>query len=250
MPREDRLFGDVVEPSITMGDRQGASVAATIVLEAILVGVFITIPLLATDVLPGAPDMMGAFITAEPPPAAPPPPPPRAASSRNVTSEFVEPTIDAAPVTAPDVIAPEQPTFGDNRFEQHEGTGVSNVGVPGGTGIADGLPDAPPLPRVVVAPPVKETPRVGGLIQAPRKTKDVRPVYPQIAQAGRVQGLVILEATIDTRGKVINVGVVQSRALLDQAAIDAVRLWEFTPTLLNGEPTAIIMNVTVNFQLN
>jgi protein TonB len=37
--------------------------------------------------------------------------------------------------------------------------------------------------------------------------------------------------------------------LLDEAALDAVRQWEFTPTLLNGVPIAIIMTVTVTFRL-
>ena len=248
MPREERLFGDVVDPSVKMGNRQRTSVAVTIVLEALLVAVFITIPLLATDILPAAPDMMNAFVAAEPPPAPPPPPRgTRATPSKPTTPVDVQP-IDAAPVKAPDTIAPEQPIAGDNRLELG---GTSNVGGPIGDpdGHEFGLPDAPP---VAPKPPpvVKEIPRVGGIIQAPRKIKDVRPVYPPIAQQAHVQGRVILEATIGANGKVINVQVLQSRPLLDQAAIDAVRQWEFTPTLLNGEPTAVIMNVTVNFQLN
>jgi protein TonB len=38
--------------------------------------------------------------------------------------------------------------------------------------------------------------------------------------------------------------------MLDQAAVDAVRQWRFTPTLLNGVPVQVIMTVTVNFTLN
>jgi protein TonB len=75
-------------------------------------------------------------------------------------------------------------------------------------------------------------------------------VYPAIAQSARVQGIVIIEATIAPNGKVTDTKVLRSIPLLDQAALDAVRQWEFTPTLLNGQPTAIIMSVTVNFQLN
>ena len=92
--------------------------------------------------------------------------------------------------------------------------------------------------------------RVGGNIQQPKKTKDVKPVYPTIAQSARVQGIVIIEATIGTNGRVAEARVLRSIPLLDQAALDAVRQWEFTPTLLNGQPTAIIMSVTVNFTLN
>jgi protein TonB len=43
--------------------------------------------------------------------------------------------------------------------------------------------------------------------------------------------------------------VLRSVPGLDQAAVDAVRQWEFTPTLLNGVPVAVIMTVTVNFTL-
>jgi protein TonB len=92
--------------------------------------------------------------------------------------------------------------------------------------------------------------RVGGQIKAPTQLKKVQPVYPQIAQSARVQGIVILEATIGVNGKVQDVKVLRSVPLLDQAAIDAVRQWEYTPTLLNNVPTAVIMTVTVTFNLN
>ena len=74
-------------------------------------------------------------------------------------------------------------------------------------------------------------------------------MYPAIAQSARVQGNVVLEATIGTDGRVRDVRVMQSIPLLDLAAINAVRQWEFEPTLLNGQPTAIIMSVTINFKL-
>jgi protein TonB len=77
----------------------------------------------------------------------------------------------------------------------------------------------------------------------------VAPVYPAIAQSARVQGIVILEATIGVDGKVIDAHVLRSIPLLDQAAIDAVRQWEYTPTMLNGAPVPVIMTVTVTFTL-
>ncbi len=91
--------------------------------------------------------------------------------------------------------------------------------------------------------------RVGGSIMEPKKLKHVPPVYPEIAQANRVQGVVILEAVIDPAGYVSYAKVLRSVDLLDQAAVDAVRQWEFTPTLLNGVPVSVIMTVTVNFSL-
>ena len=78
--------------------------------------------------------------------------------------------------------------------------------------------------------------RIGGQIKPPHKTKDVKPVYPAIAQSARVAGAVTIEATIGPDGKVMDAKVVRSIPLLDQAALDAVLQWEYTPTLLNGVP--------------
>jgi TonB family protein len=89
--------------------------------------------------------------------------------------------------------------------------------------------------------------RVGGQIKTPNKIKDVTPVYPAIAKSARVAGAVTIEAMIGPDGKVMDATVVRSVPLLDQAALDAVRQWEYTPTLLNGEPVPILVTVTVNF---
>jgi protein TonB len=75
------------------------------------------------------------------------------------------------------------------------------------------------------------------------------PVYPDIAMRARVAVVVILEATIDAQGRVVNVRVLRSVPLLDLAAVDAVRQWEFTPTRLNGVAVPVVMTVTVNFTL-
>ena len=91
--------------------------------------------------------------------------------------------------------------------------------------------------------------RVGGPIKAPAKTKHVNPAFLAIAQSARVQGVVILEVLVGTSGSVDNACVLRSIPLLDQAAIDAVRQWEFEPTLLNGQPVPVLMTVTVNFSL-
>ena len=79
--------------------------------------------------------------------------------------------------------------------------------------------------------------------------KRVAPEYPLIAISTRVSGIVILEATIGGDGKVIDAKVLRSVPLLDQAAVDAVRQWEYAPTLLNGAPVPVIMTVTVTFTL-
>ena len=91
--------------------------------------------------------------------------------------------------------------------------------------------------------------RVGGAIRAPQKIKDVPPVYPQIAQEQRVEGVVILELLVDPQGIVSSARVVRSVPMLDEAALEAVLQWEYTPTMLNGQPVSLLYNVTVAFSL-
>ena len=91
--------------------------------------------------------------------------------------------------------------------------------------------------------------RVGGPIRPPAKIKNVAPVYPEPARNARVQGVVILEITLDGTGHVSEAKILRSIPLLDQAALDAVRQWEYEPVLLNGAPVPIIMTATVNFSL-
>ena len=116
-------------------------------------------------------------------------------------------------------------------------------------------PPPPPPPRVdqpadAPAPPPPGSPvRVSGNIKEPAKIRHVPPVYPPIAQSARVQGIVIIEAVIDPQGYVQETRVMRSIPLLDQAAIDAVKQWQFTPTLLNGVAVPVIMTVTVQFTL-
>ena len=91
--------------------------------------------------------------------------------------------------------------------------------------------------------------RVGGNVQAPDRLRYVAPVYPEIARTAQVSGIVIAEAVVDASGQVADVKILKSIPLLDQAAINAVREWKYTPTLLNGVPVPVIMTVTVNFSL-
>jgi TonB family protein len=115
----------------------------------------------------------------------------------------------------------------------------------GNTGVGLAPPPPPPPPYPAPSAPV----RVGGNIPTPTKIRDVRPLYPTDAQAARISGVVIVEATIDTEGHVTNAKILRTIPELDEAALTAVRQWEFTPTLLNGAPVPVIMTVTVNFTL-
>ena len=121
-------------------------------------------------------------------------------------------------------------------------------GVPAVFGApASSIPPAPPPPPQPGWPP--NAVRVGGNMKVPMKTKHVAPVYPPIAQSANVQGVVILEALLGPDGKVQDARILRSIPLLDQAALDAVKQWEFTPTLLNGSPVPVIMTATMQFTL-
>jgi TonB family protein len=93
--------------------------------------------------------------------------------------------------------------------------------------------------------------RVGGNIRPPRKVTHVNPVYPASMQDAGLSGVVPLEAIIDRDGVVSSVRVLSAQAHPDlaAAAVDAVRQWRFTPTLLNGQPVEVAMTVSVRFDL-
>ena len=91
--------------------------------------------------------------------------------------------------------------------------------------------------------------RIGDGIRPPAKIVNADPVYPPEARDARVQGVVILEATISRTGEVSDVEVLRSVPLLDEAAVAAVRQWRYEPTLVDGEPVSILMTLTINFQL-
>jgi protein TonB len=86
-------------------------------------------------------------------------------------------------------------------------------------------------------------------VQAPRRIATVPPVYPQAARMARIEGIVILEVVIGIDGRVTSSRVLRSVPMLDQAALDAVRQWVYTPALLNGTAVPVIMTLTVNFTL-
>ena len=89
--------------------------------------------------------------------------------------------------------------------------------------------------------------RPGGDIKPPERIAYTEAVYPTIARAAKVDGRVILEATIDEAGVVRDVRVLRSDPLFDRAAIDAVTKWRYTPTRLNGVPVAVLLTVVVTF---
>jgi protein TonB len=115
---------------------------------------------------------------------------------------------------------------------------------------------APPSPPATSAPPPGPAPfwaegvtRVGGDVASPTKVTHVSPVYPPSARAAGVQGIVVIDARIEPDGRVIYARVLESVPLLDQAALDAVLMWAFSPPLVRGAPAPVLMRVTMQFSL-
>jgi protein TonB len=82
------------------------------------------------------------------------------------------------------------------------------------------------------------------------KTRDVRPIYPPDALAAKIQGVVVMEVTIDSAGNVRETRVLRSQSQFDKAAVEAVRQWQFEPALLNGVAVPVIMTVSVSFTVD
>ena len=228
------MFQDVV-CSRAKSNSRWYTVPLSFLVHTVVLAVLIVAPLIATDLLP-KPRAIMQFVTPYVPvvPTAPPP----ARREAPTTTSAVAPGI---PVVAPDTIGVETGVV----FEPDNvaTTGIDGI-ITGGVGQV--AVDAPPPPP----PPAATGPLVvGGKIKPPARTRYVAPVYPEMARNVRVQGVVILEAIIGADGKVEQARVLRSQPLLDEAALAAVKAWEYTPTLLNGQPTPVIMTVTVQFRL-
>jgi protein TonB len=250
---------DWPEPTLTLGNygltgadpatrkRRGVALPASAVLHTAAAIAIALVPLLLADALPEPESGTRAFFVD--PIAAPPPPPPPPPATSTAAASRVAPKVAAAapagfvaPIEVPTEIKPEEGL--DLGGIQGGVEGGVEGGIPGGVvgGVVGGLPDAPP-------PPPTRPVRIGGDIREPRKLVDVPPVYPEVAARAHIEGIVIVEATIDARGRVTSATVLRGVPVLDDAALEAVRKWVYTPTLLNGVPTPLILTVTVTFRL-
>jgi periplasmic protein TonB len=237
MPHE--LFGDVlVRPRSTRSHRSSI-VVLSVVAHGVAIVALLIVPLLATDTLPIPQRALDLFIGSEIVPVVPPPP--QRQHTNTQTNQPAAIAAPGAPTTAPNGVAPET---GAETLGETIGSGGLPIGAvegidSGGIGVVDVPPPPPPQGPV----------RIHQGIRAPLKVVDIAPVYPAVARAARIEGVVIIEATIDARGNVEAARVLRPQPMLDQAALDAVKQWKFTPTLLNGVPVPVIMTVTVNFTL-
>ena len=121
-----------------------------------------------------------------------------------------------------------------------EGMGNSN-------GVMGSLFGSGSGPQVKAAPPKKVNISAG--VAVGFLLNKTSPTYPPIAKAARVQGTVVLQATISKAGTIEDLRVISGPAMLQQAALDAVRQWRYRPYLLNNEPVEVETTVNVIFTL-
>lgn len=115
-----------------------------------------------------------------------------------------------------------------------------------------GEPAAAGEPGPAAVDAAGEAVRAGGRdrIKPPKLIREVKAVYPEAARKAGVEGIVIMEATTDTYGRVDSVKVLRSIPLLDQAAVDALRQWVYEPMVINGKPHPVVFTVTMRFRLD
>jgi protein TonB len=125
------------------------------------------------------------------------------------------------------------------------------VGSANGLGIPGGIPLGAPPPVVAAArPPAPKHPvQVSQGVAAGLLLSPIRPIYPAIAKQARIQGTVVIDATISRQGTIENLQVVEGPPMLRQAAIDAVAAARYRPFLLNGEPVEVQTSIRVIFSL-
>jgi protein TonB len=241
------MFEDsLIESGGKLRTKRGATTLFSFVLEVVIIGVLILIPLIYTEALPK--QQLMTFLVAPPPPPPPPPPP---AAAPPVKVKKIETEIDDGQLRQPTKI-PQKIKIIQEDETPPPSTGMGGVpgGIPGG--VAGGVMGSIIGATTSNAVPTVKTPqrvRVSQGVSEGLLVHQVRPVYPQLARAARIQGQVVLQANIGKDGSIQNLRLVSGHPMLAPAAIDAVKQWKYKPYFLNGEPVEVDTQITVNFTL-
>jgi|SRR5271166_153202 len=252
---EAQFFSDVLlETSEVQRHRRTWSAILSFVVQCLLLGVLLIVPLLFTDALPQ--QQLLTFLMAPPPP---PPPPPAASVAAAKVVHVAESELLNGRLRAPSKIPQNIQMIKEEEAPPDLAGGGVPGGVPGGIpggqlggvigGILSSNSNAATVPRLVAPVPTKRI-RVSQGVTEGRLIQKIEPLYPPLAKAARVQGQVLLNAVISKTGEIQNLVLVSGHPLLVPAALEAVKKWRYRPYLLNGEPVEVETTVTVNFVLN
>ena len=245
---EDSLFAsDVSLDRRRNAGRTRGIAMASVAIQALVLGAFIAVPLIWPERLPLvaiAPKL--SSISLKKPEVKVEPKPVHVETTTDASyhpPSQAQPMTESRgsgilrPTTGP-VYAAEEPSLG---ISPHMGSGVGIGFVGPGTGNG---------PVVVAATPKPTTLRISDGITKGMLLSPIQPVYPRIAVISRVEGTVVVTATIDKQGRITGLQVVSGNPMLTSAAIDAIKGARYKPYLLNGEPTDIITTISVNFRLS
>ncbi|MGH9733151.1 MAG: energy transducer TonB [Candidatus Acidiferrales bacterium] len=241
------MFDDlVVSGAQAKHTHKSWTVAASAIVQVLIILVFILIPLLVTQALPK--EAVAAWITAPAPPPPPPPPPPKV----QVIHQQAPPLIQQGKLTAPTVIPKKVNIIKEEAAPEVSSgmTGGVAGGIGGGSmggvlgGIIGSTGGGPPPP-----PKAPERIRVGGNVQQANLIHEVQPIYPEIAKTAHIQGTVLLHAIIGKDGTIKQLQYISGPPLLMRNAMSAVQQWRYRPTLLNGEPVEVETTISVVFTL-
>jgi periplasmic protein TonB len=203
--------------------------------------VLIVWPLLHPEALPT--QMIATLMVAP----SPPPLPPRTAPAPKVHTKS---EILNAGLQAPSRIPTHISTVKESATPPSlQATGIEDPGsgTPRGIGnVLDSIGIGPPI--VVKEAPTKPLPVSRGLMAGNLLSRTL-PQYPATVRAMRIQGVVVLQATISKTGSIENLRVVSGPPMLRQAAIDAVQTWRYKPYLLIGDPVEVETTINVVFNL-
>ena len=245
---------------------QKPSIISSIVFHVALITVLVVIPLLLPQSISHRELLITLVAPLGPPPAAAPPLPPPALAPVVRPKAVIPPIQTPAPdaLVMPVAIPSEVARIVEEPIASGSGVIGGVPGLPGRTsgsvlgGILSANTIASPPPVVVPPPPPPPPPqaapaparpvRVGGVVKEPRVVNLVPPVYPKMASLARVAGTVVLEAVVTVDGTVAEIRIVSGHPLLVDAAIAAVKQWQYEPTLLNGVPAAVILIAKVHFE--
>ena len=238
------MFEDsLVESTGRIRTRSRRYVAGSFLLQAALVTTLILIPYLYPAALPER--FLSVPLIAPPPAPAPVMVAQHAPSAPISHPEMLMETVTAPrriPTSIPSVTDPNPPSLvigGD--FGGPRGNGIPGAILPGATPT--------PAPRVEPARPRGPVHVSGGVAEG-RLIVPIQPIYPAIAREARIQGTVVVDATISTSGRIENTHVVSGPPLLVQAALKAIQQARYRPFLLNNQPIEVETTIRVVFTLN
>ena len=244
------MFEDsLIESSGRMKTARGWTTILSFVLQVMLIGVMILVPLIYTEALPK--QQLMTFLVAPPPP--PPPPPPPAAVPIKAVKVVQTDLMDGqlrTPTKIPQKVAMIKEEEAPPPASSMGGV-VGGVpgGVPGGQmgGVIGGIISSTPIAVPKVATPQRV--RVSSGVQQGNLVNKVTPIYPPIAKNARISGTVVLQAIISKTGVVENLHAISGHPMLIPAAVEAVKQWRYKPYYLNGEPVEVETTVSVIFSL-